>query len=153
MEPPLTTADLLDLLGEPVLSADGESAGRLAGVYCDVVTGATEWLIIEALDDRRRVIPMHDAQVTERGLQVAFGSHQIQMAPEPDHDRLEGQSERSLCRHYGLPYLHTGRLQPSAQHWRWPLAPAERRETHPGFPLTAEGQPRVIRRRNPRRAA
>jgi hypothetical protein len=109
--PPERTTDvLLERVGAPVISGDGERIGVIEEIFEDAATGRPEWIGLGAgfLYAHRVLVPLEDAAVVEPGeeaLTVRQTKQAVTEAPDADlidHGMLSPASEARLRAYYGL---------------------------------------------------
>ena len=101
-------AEIAELLGSKVLSADNQALGRLTGVLYDSVSREPEWIEIGGgpLGIDQVFAPAHAAAHEDEVLRLSYTASEIEHQP-PAHagvsfDNVSAQ--RALHAYYGLPF-------------------------------------------------
>ena len=94
-------------LHHPVQDVNGATVGEAKQVFLDSATGKPEWVAVKSgmLGTSESFVPIHDANVVEDHLEVAYSKDKIKNAPKVEVDasgHLSEEEEHRLYRHYGI---------------------------------------------------
>ena len=90
----------------PVFDEDGERVGVIEALFADNDRGTLEWAAVDVgILGRRHMVPLADAFVGPKFIQVGYPKRKVEQAPLPDdQEDIEVETERALYMHYGLPW-------------------------------------------------
>lgn len=95
-----------ELLGRDVYGTEGEKIGSAGQVFLDDATGRPEWVTVKTglFGTKESFVPLQRADLSDRGLQVAYDKDRIKDAPRQDtgEGHLSREQDSELYRHYGL---------------------------------------------------
>jgi hypothetical protein len=97
----LTDEEATRVVGETLVSADGEEVGEVVSVLTHAADNRAAWALVDA-DDHRVLVPLDEAKVNGDGLTVRYTAEQIRSAPEADDDTLDSEATDRLFEHYGI---------------------------------------------------
>ena len=104
----ITQEQIREVLGQNVMSTDGEKIGKAGQVFLDDQTNRPEWVTVNTglFGTKESFVPLADAQIARNGITVPYTKNQIKNAPTFDTDggHLDQSEEAALYRHYGLDY-------------------------------------------------
>ena len=92
-----------ELRGELVVDADGQQIGNILGVYLDNETRQPEWLALRLPSTAITLVPVAEASLGARGLQVPFAREHVLHAPYRQAQLAQAiseEQEEALYRHY-----------------------------------------------------
>lgn len=75
-----------ELLGRDVYGTEGEKIGSAGQVFLDDATGRPEWVTVKTglFGTKESFVPLQRADLSDRGLQVAYDKDRIKDAPRQD---------------------------------------------------------------------
>jgi hypothetical protein len=109
--------ELLPLLGNEVVSADGESLGYVDLIFADAGTDRAEWLGVwnGFAGSPRHLVPLRGIELVDGRLRVPFDASVVNNAPtydeeddrglflqDPDVVAVAPETERTAYSHYGV---------------------------------------------------
>ncbi len=104
---PITQEQVSEVIGQPVLGADGEKVGDVGQVYLDDETNRPEWVTVRTglFGTKETFVPIAQASMAGGGLTVPYTKDVIKGAPGVEAEgHLSKEEEAQLYRHYGLDY-------------------------------------------------
>jgi uncharacterized protein (TIGR02271 family) len=125
MQETMSRVRLDEMRGAPVYDSAGEKIGKVEEIFYDQQTRVPEWIGIGTgfFGNKRVLVPVQGAQVTDDGLVVAYSKEQVKDSPDIDEDEISQECEADLAEYYGLGYskqrsqtgLTEGGKQPQAR--------------------------------------
>jgi uncharacterized protein (TIGR02271 family) len=107
----ITQEQVRDVIGQPVLSTDGDKLGKAGQVFLDDQTNQPEWVTVNTglFGSKESFVPLAQAQLAADGITVPYSKDQIKNAPSVDIDggHLDQAEEAALYAHYGLDYTES----------------------------------------------
>jgi uncharacterized protein (TIGR02271 family) len=104
----ITQEQVRDIIGQPVMSTDGDKLGKAGQVFLDDQTNKPEWVTVNTglFGSKETFVPLAEAQLSGDGVTVPYTKDQLKDAPTVDVDggHLDQDEEAALYRHYGLDY-------------------------------------------------
>jgi uncharacterized protein (TIGR02271 family) len=104
----ITQEQVRDIIGQPVMSTDGDKLGKAGQVFLDDQTNKPEWVTVNTglFGSKETFVPLAEAQLSGDGVTVPYTKDQVKDAPTVDVDggHLDQDEEAALYRHYGLDY-------------------------------------------------
>ena len=99
------SADLSNDPGDQIRDCAGEELGRIEEIYFDAATNQPRWARVEldALDERRTIVPLTGASQDADGLHIAFEKETVAQAPVSDASALLRYYERFSAEALGPP--------------------------------------------------
>ena len=130
----ITQEQVRDVIGQPVLSTDGEKLGKAGQVFLDDQTNQPEWVTVNTglFGSKESFVPLAQAQLAADGITVPYSKDQIKNAPSVDIDggHLDQDEEAddgsAALRRCLRRATHQGSLSISS---RYQAAPATRSST------------------------
>jgi stress response protein YsnF len=103
----ITQDQVRHLTGATAYDRSGDRIGKVGGVYFDDRTDEPKWVTVHTglFGTKEAFVPVHDAELGDDRVTVAYEKATIKDAPHIDEDgHLSPQEEEQLYRHYGLAY-------------------------------------------------
>ena len=103
----ITQDQVRHLNGATVYDRSGDRIGKVGGVYFDDRTDEPKWVTVQTglFGTKETFVPVHDAELGDDRVTVAYEKTAIKDAPHIDEDgHLSPQEEEQLYRYYGLSY-------------------------------------------------
>ncbi|MEW2517415.1 PRC and DUF2382 domain-containing protein [Actinacidiphila alni] len=103
----ITREQIPQVMGHPVLDAEGKKVGDAKHMYLDDGTGAPEWVTVKTgfFGSNETFVPIGSARLVEDHLEVPYPKEKIKGAPNVDVDsggHLSAAEEEHLYRYYGI---------------------------------------------------
>ncbi|MGH3716799.1 MAG: PRC-barrel domain-containing protein [Micromonosporaceae bacterium] len=91
-------------VGGTVYGVSGEPIGTLTGIYLDDESSEPEWIEVRTGLLKHRLVPLEEAQVAERRVDVPYERRIVDRTPKvkPDHGVVLPDDEDRLHQYYGL---------------------------------------------------
>jgi uncharacterized protein (TIGR02271 family) len=104
----ITQDQVRDVIGQPVLSSDGDKLGKAGQVFLDDETNKPEWVTVNTglFGSKESFVPLAEASASSEGITVPYTKDQVKNAPNADVEagHLDQAEEAALYAHYGLDY-------------------------------------------------
>jgi len=103
----ITREQIPQVVGHPVLDAQGKKIGDAKHMYLDDATGDPEWVTVKTgmFGNSETFVPTRAARIVQDHVEVPYEKDQVKGAPNVDVDsggHLSAEEERHLYRYYGL---------------------------------------------------
>ena len=100
----MNSVRLDEMRGAPVYDSAGEKIGKVEEIFYDMQSRVPEWIGLGTgfFGTKRVLVPVEGAQVTEDGLQLAYGKDQVKDSPDIDEEEISPACESELRSYYGL---------------------------------------------------
>src|SRR4028119_2160507 len=82
----ITQDQVRDVIGQPVLSGDGDKLGKAGQVFLDDETNKPEWVTVNTrlFGSKESFVPLAEASASSEGITVPYTKDQIKNAPAVD---------------------------------------------------------------------
>jgi sporulation protein YlmC with PRC-barrel domain len=107
----MTEAEAYELPGRTIVGSDGETLGKVDGIYLDDRTKKPEWATVSSgpLGGKSQFVPLTGASSDGDEIHARVTMAQVKNAPSVQHaDHLSAEEEVRLFEHYGIPYTDAG---------------------------------------------
>jgi uncharacterized protein (TIGR02271 family) len=103
----ISEQQISEVVGRPIVGANGEKLGDVGQVYLDDETGRPEWVTVKTglFGTKETFVPISEATLNNDGLVVPYAKDLVKDAPRVDAEgHLSKSEEADLYEHYGLVY-------------------------------------------------